>query len=519
MNLEGVVKRKLFLDKNLQILKNNPHAFPTTRLHAGAGFGRFVRMRMYFMSVGGTGMGNAAILMRSLGHEVTGADQAVYPPMSEALAAAGIEPLPGYDAERLARLAPDVVVVGNVNTRGNPEVEWLLETRAVPMVSLPELLRTQVLRKRRNIVVCGTHGKTTTTSLCAHLLEAAGQGPGWFIGGVPLGLPGGAAAGREGGPFVIEGDEYDSAFFDKRSKFVHYTPDILVLNNLEFDHADIFRDLADIARSFSHVIRLVPRNGCILANGDDPALAPLLDAPWTEVLRVGTGTGNDLRIAGYTEDAAGSRFTLEWRGRSRAEVRWPQWGLYNARNAAMAALAAARAAGCDDPGDFDLSAMERFGGVKRRQEVLFDDGSLALVSDFAHHPTAVAGTLEGLRARFSGREVVACFEARSNTACRKVHEAAFAGAFALADRIHFGGVYRAERYSDTDRIDFAAMAARIGARAMAHGGNERLGEALAQDLRGGAPRVVCFFSNGSFDGVINRALDLARSRAEATANP
>ena len=464
---------------------------------------------MYFMSVGGTGMGNAAILMRSLGHEVIGADQAVYPPMSEALAAAGIEPLPGYDAERLARLAPDVVVVGNVNARGNPEVEWLLETRAVPVVSLPELLRTEVLRKRRNVVVCGTHGKTTTTSLCAHLLEAAGCGPGWFIGGVPQGLPGGAAAGRAGGPFVIEGDEYDSAFFDKRSKFVHYAPDILVLNNLEFDHADIFRDLADIARSFSHVIRLVPRNGCILANGDDPALAALVDVPWTEVLRVGTGEGNDLRITKYTEDAAGARFALEWRGRRWTEVCWPQWGLFNARNAAMAALAAARAAGCAEPADFDVSALARFGGVKRRQEVLYDDGRLALVSDFAHHPTAVAGTLEGLRARFPGREVVACFEARSNTACRKVHEAAFAEAFALADRVHFGGVFRPERYSEADRIDFAAMAAMIGPRATSHGSNGRLGETVEADLREDAARVVCFFSNGSFDGVIARTVDRA----------
>lgn len=465
------------------------------------------------MSVGGTGMGNAAILMRSLGHEVTGADQAVYPPMSEALAAAGIEPLPGYDAERLERLAPDVVVVGNVNSRGNPEVEWLLETRAVPMVSLPELLRTEVLRKRRNVVVCGTHGKTTTTALCAHLLEAAGRGPGWFIGGVPRGLPGGAAAGRDGGPFVIEGDEYDSAFFDKRSKFVHYTPDILVLNNLEFDHADIFRDLADIARSFSHVTRLVPRSGCILANGDDPALAPLLDVPWTEVLRVGTGENNDLRIAGYAEDAAGAAFTLEWRGRCWAEVRWPQWGLFNARNAAMAALAAARAAGCADPAAFDVSALAAFGGVKRRQELLFEDGTLALVSDFAHHPTAVAGTLKGLRARFPGREVVACFEARSNTACRKVHEAAFADAFAMADRIHFGGVFRPERYSDAERIDFSAMAAKIGPRAVAHGCNERLGERLGAELDSGGARVVCFFSNGSFDGVIARSVAQVRKGA------
>lgn len=474
---------------------------------------------MYFMSVGGTGMGNAAILMRSLGHEVTGADHVVYPPMSGALAAAGIEPLPGYDAERLARLAPDVVVVGNVNSRGNAEVEWLLETRAFPMVSLPELLRREILGARRNVVVCGTHGKTTTSALCAHLLCAAGADPGWFIGGVPRGMPGGTAAGHEGGPFVIEGDEYDSAFFDKRSKFVHYAPNLLVLNNLEFDHADIFRDLDDIARSFSHVTRLVPRNGCILANGDDAALAPLLDVAWTEILTVGVGAGNDLRLVDYAEDAAGSRFTMEWRGRAWSEVRWPQWGLFNARNAAMAAMAAARAAGLGEPTGFDVSALATFGGVKRRQELLFDDGELALVSDFAHHPTAIAGTLAGLRARFPGREIVACFEARSNTACRKIHEAALADALAPADRVHLGGVFRAERYPETERIDFSAVAAAIGGRATAHGDNIRLGGAIAREIPYPAPRVVCFLSNGSFDGVILRALECARERSNGKTRP
>lgn len=466
------------------------------------------------MSIGGTGMGNAAILMRRMGHEVLGADQGIYPPMSDALAEAGIEPLQGYNAARLAGLRPDVVVVGNVNTRGNPEVEWLLENRRVPMTSLPALLREHVLLDRRNVVVCGTHGKTTTSTLCATLLAAGGWEPGYFIGGVPADGMGGAAPGRPGGAFVLEGDEYDSAFFDKRSKFIHYAPDVLLLNNLEFDHADIFRDVEDIQRSFRHVTRLVPGSGAIIANGDDPLLAPLLEVPWTRVWRVGLGPGNDLRVADFHEDADGASFRLLWRGAEWATVRWPQWGSFNARNAAMAALGAALGAGLADPRALDLGPLATFRGVKRRQEVLLDDGRVAVVSDFGHHPTAIAGTLRSLRFRFPGRSVVACFEARSNTACRRFHEDAFADALGVADRVHLGGVFRAERYSDDERIDLDRVAGRIGEGAVAHGSNAALIAAVERELRGPAaePLVVCFFSNGSFDGAIAQAVEAARRR-------
>src|SRR5438477_6306568 len=205
---------------------------------------------IYFMGVAGTAMGNAALLARTAGHEVVGADSGVYPPMSTVLANAGIALHEGYDAARLKSLAPDLVVIGNAMSRGNPEVEWLLETRALPFTSLPALLHDLILKTRRNVVVCGTHGKTTTTAIAAFLLRENGRDPGFLIGGVPLDPPMGAQLGAASDPFVIEGDEYDSAFFDKRSKFIHYAPHIAVLNNLEFDHADIFRDLADVQRSF-----------------------------------------------------------------------------------------------------------------------------------------------------------------------------------------------------------------------------------------------------------------------------
>ena len=219
-------------------------------------------------------MGNAALLVREQGHEVCGADTGVYPPMSDVLAEAGIEVFDGYDAERLAALRPDRVVVGNAMSRGNVEVEWLLNQSEVAFISLPQLFHDTVLLGRKPVVITGTHGKTTTSTLAAYLLAASGAKPGWLIGGVPNDLPGGAQLG-EGEPFVIEGDEYDTAFFDKRSKFIHYRPQIAVLNNLEFDHADIFRDLEDVQRTFRHFLRIIPSSGYAIVNGDDVNIAAL----------------------------------------------------------------------------------------------------------------------------------------------------------------------------------------------------------------------------------------------------
>jgi UDP-N-acetylmuramate: L-alanyl-gamma-D-glutamyl-meso-diaminopimelate ligase len=453
------------------------------------------------MSICGTGMGNGALLMRSIGHEVTGADQNTYPPMSDRLQEAGVEILEGYDAKRLEALSPDLVVVGNVNTRGNPEVEWLLDSRAIPFVSLPELLAREILQHRHAIVVAGTHGKTTTTTLAASLLQSAGIDAGYLVGGVPSNLPSGAHVGSSKAPFVIEGDEYDSAFFDKRSKFIHYCPNILVLNNLEYDHADIFRDLEDVKRTFSHLIKLVPHSGCILANSDDPNLESLLHVDWAPVLRVGLGDRADLRITDFQESEEGSTFTLVFKGELWGRVRWRLWGLYNARNGAMAALAAALAAGHADPRTFDLSSLGDFKGVKRRQEILAGSGDLTLMTDFAHHPTAVRETLISLRSRFPGKPLHLCFEARSNTSCRKIHETAFELAFDEADEVHLGGVFRPERYADNERIDLAGMADRLGQKAVAYGSNEALAGTLEGRIRNGLTGVVVFFSNGSFDGI------------------
>jgi UDP-N-acetylmuramate: L-alanyl-gamma-D-glutamyl-meso-diaminopimelate ligase len=464
--------------------------------------------RLYFMGICGTAMGNAALLARAAGHEVLGADAGVYPPMSTVLAEAGIALHEGYDPRRLAQLAPDLVVIGNAMSRGNPEVEWLLETRALPFTSLPAMLHELVLRQRRNLVVCGTHGKTTTTALTAFLLRENGRDPGFLIGGVPVDPPVGNHLGRSEEPFVIEGDEYDSAFFDKRSKFIHYAPHVAVLNNLEFDHADIFRDLADVQRTFSHLVRIVPRNGFLVINGDDDNLRALGTPAWTRVVRVGTGDDVDVRIVNFREDAQGAAFEVSWRGAAWARVRWTQPGLFNARNAAMAATAAGLALDPENPTVLRLDALARFRGVKRRQEVLRQSDTLTVIEDFGHHPTAIAETLHSFRARFSGALLTAVFEPRSNTARTKTLEAGFMRALALADEVYIGAVNRAEKLAIGDRFDATAVTQHLetlGVEAHTAPTNALLLEKLFANTTAAVParrRVVVFFTNGSFDGII-----------------
>ncbi len=475
------------------------------------------------MGICGTAMGNAALLVRAAGHEVLGADSGVYPPMSTVLAAAGIALHEGYDPARLERLRPDLVVIGNAMSRGNPEVEWLLDTRAIAFTSLPALLADFVLKGRRNIVIAGTHGKTTTTALTAFLLRENGRDPGFLIGGVPQDPPAGSHLGAAADPFVIEGDEYDSAFFDKRSKFIHYAPHVAVMNNLEFDHADIFRDLADVQRTFLHLARIVPRNGWIVLNGDDDNLRALGAFPWTRTVRVGTGEGNDVRITDFAESPAGAEFALSWRGRKWADVKWSQPGLFNARNAAMAATAAQLSV---LPPDSDpefvihyitnfregasirLEALARFRGVKRRQELLVDTPQLKVIEDFGHHPTALAETLHSLRARHPGLTVNAVFEPRSNTARTKVLQAGFTRALGLADEVYIGAVNRADKLKEGERFDTEAVIQHLdlqGVHAYTADTNAALLEKLAANTRSAKrPQLVVFFTNGSFDGIIGK---------------
>ncbi len=465
-------------------------------------------MRIYFLGICGTAMGNAALLMKSLGHEVSGADDQVYPPMSDVLRKAGVKVRSSFDEGALASETPDLVVVGNAMTRGNPEVEWLLSERRTAFTSLPELLSRFILKERNNLVITGTHGKTTTSALAALLLQAAGAQPGYFVGGVPRDLPRGAELGRETDPFVIEGDEYDSAFFDKRSKFIHYLPRILVVNNIEFDHADIFRDLQDVQRTFTHLYKLVPANGWILANSDDPNCPRAESAPWTRVATVGTGEAAYLRIVSFRETEEGASFRLLWRGAEWGTVSWGQGGLFNARNAAMAALAAGLALYPDDPSRLSLAPLSGYVGVKRRLEKLGEARGITVYEDFAHHPTAVRETLRSLRNRFPQGELWAVLEPRSNTMRTRGVQDALVEALSAANRVVLGEISRKHLLTPEERLDTACVTRKLaehGIDAVAVEKNAEVLDVLERvSATPAARRVVVFFTNGSFDGVPHR---------------
>ncbi|PMR68654.1 UDP-N-acetylmuramate:L-alanyl-gamma-D-glutamyl-meso-diaminopimelate ligase [Halomonas heilongjiangensis] len=369
-------------------------------------------MHLHILGICGTFMGSLALLARELGLTVSGSDANVYPPMSTQLEEAGIHLAEGYAAANLTP-RPDLVVVGNALSRGNPEVEALLD-RGMPYVSGPQWLAEHVLAGRRVIAVAGTHGKTTTASLLAWLLESAGLAPGFLIGGVPRNFGVSARLGAHDAPFVVEADEYDTAFFDKRSKFVHYRPEIAILGNLEFDHADIFPDLAAIERQFHHLVRTVPGRGRLLVADGEPALDRVLEQGcWTPVVRFGGEASSPWRLALEREDA--SRFRVIHQQDAADEdavVDWPLTGAYNARNA-LAALAAAHACGVDLARG--CAALSRFESPRRRQELRGEVAGIQVIDDFAHHPTAIAATLEGLRAATPRGRLLAVVEPRSNT--------------------------------------------------------------------------------------------------------
>ncbi|WP_166251803.1 UDP-N-acetylmuramate:L-alanyl-gamma-D-glutamyl-meso-diaminopimelate ligase [Marinobacter salicampi] len=393
-------------------------------------------MHIHILGVCGTFMGSLAVLARQLGHQVTGSDQGVYPPMSTQLEAQGIELMEGFDAGHL-QPAPDLVLIGNAMSRGNVEVEAILN-RGLDYMSGPEWLAREVLRKRWVLAVAGTHGKTTTTAMLLWILEQAGFDPGYLVGGVPKDFPVSARLGSSDF-FVIEADEYDSAFFDKRSKFVHYRPNTLILNNLEFDHADIFDSVEAIERQFHHLVRTVPSNGLIIR----PALDKHLDNAlamgcWSSIqsTSVGGESGlSDWRAELLKDD--GSEFVVSHKEQPVATVRWSQTGLHSVRNG-MAAIVAARHVGVTP--DHAVSALCRFSGVKRRMELLADVGGVRVYDDFAHHPTAIATTLEGLRAKVGDERIIALIEPRSNTMQQGVHQATLLPSAAAADRVFWANL-------------------------------------------------------------------------------
>jgi UDP-N-acetylmuramate: L-alanyl-gamma-D-glutamyl-meso-diaminopimelate ligase len=479
-------------------------------------------LRIYFMGICGTAMGNAALLARAAGHEVLGADAGVYPPMSTVLAAAGITLHEGYDAERLAKLAPDLVVIGNAMSRGNAEVEWLLDTRALRFTSLPALLHDFVLQGRKNIVVSGTHGKTTTTALAAFLLREAGRDPGIFDRRSAAGPAGRGALGGGGRSVCDRGRRIRQRVF-RQAQQVH--PLRAAHRGDEQPRVrpcGYFRDLADVQRTFTHFSRIVPRNGFVVMNGDDSNLRALGPMGWTRVVRVGLGESCDTRIVDFAETAGGVEFKLLWRGQPWAQVKWAQPGVFNARNAAMAATAAGLALNEANPAALDLGALARFRGVKRRQEILLATPALTVIEDFGHHPTALAETLQSFRARFPGATLTAVFEPRSNTARVRTLQAAFMRALGQADEVYIGPVSRPEKLRDEERFDPEAVVQQLetqGLEAYCAATNAALYEKLAGNvltppiLARKKARVVAFFSNGSFDGIIGKFVTAAKGGA------
>jgi len=458
---------------------------------------------LHILGICGTFMGGVAAIARELGLNVSGSDAAVYPPMSTQLEALGIELQQGYKPEHLGP-ATQMLLVGNALSRGNSAVEALLDAGRA-YTSGPEWLSRRVLQGRRVLAVAGTHGKTTTSAMLAFLLDRQGRAPGFLIGGVPHDFEFSARLGT-GYDFVIEADEYDSAFFDKRSKFVHYRPQIAILNNLEYDHADIFPDLAAIQRQFHHLVRTVPGNGRLIVNGEDAALSEVLAMGcWTPVERFGLDDAS-LEWRGELLCADGSHFRLWNRGVVVGESRWSLLGRHNVANA-VAAIAAAAAAGLDPKAS--LASVAHFGSVRRRMELLGERANICVYDDFAHHPTAIATTLAGLRAKIGAARLIAVMEPRSNSMRQGAHAQALPAALADASEIHV--LARPEL-----QWDAAATLHALGARLHIADSTDSLLRALVQDARAG-DRVI-FMSNGGFDGAARRFL-AALPAGEGGASP
>jgi UDP-N-acetylmuramate: L-alanyl-gamma-D-glutamyl-meso-diaminopimelate ligase len=456
-------------------------------------------VHLHILGICGTFMGGLAAIASQAGHRVTGCDANVYAPMSEQLSALGIELIEGWGADQL-RLEPDLWVIGNVVTRGNPLMEAILD-RGLRYVSGPQWLAEHFLVGKWVLAVAGTHGKTTVSSMLAWVLERAGRQPGFLIGGVPSDF-GVSARATQGDFFVIEADEYDTAFFDKRSKFLHYRSRTAILNNLEFDHADIFVDLADIERQFHHYVRTIPASGQIILNDRDEALKRVLTRGcWTPCEPFGSPRGWE---AGEPDHAGA--FEVAWQGSALGRVRWTLAGAHNRMNA-LATLGAARHAGV--PLEQAIAALESFRGVRRRMQLRGRVRGIALYDDFAHHPTAIRLTLEGLRQADPAGRILAVFEPRSNTMKAGAMKASLPGSFAAADKVYVYAVGLA--------WDPAAVFAPLGARACCAADLEALVAAVAAEARPGDRVVV--MSNGAFGGIHDKLLERLALLAPRDADP
>ena len=452
---------------------------------------------VHFVGICGTAMASVAAAMKEKGVKVTGSDQNVYPPMSTFLSSRQIEVISGY-AEQNVAYKPDLVVIGNAISRGNPEAEYVLDHK-MRYCSLPELLREFFIRGKRSLVVAGTHGKTTTTSLLTWVFEHNGLNPSYLIGGIPNNLGQGARF-TDSEWFIIEGDEYDTAFFDKRSKFIHYLPEVAILNNLEYDHADIFPNLEAIQTSFKHFIRLVPRNGLLLLNGDDRNLTEIGRVTHCPVKRFGLSDGNSVQA-----------FNIRY-GPTATEFEIPSFkfhtnfvGELNVRNA-LAVVACAKHCGLKN--QQIQSAFETFKGIKRRMEIRGIAGGIIVVDDFGHHPTAIRETLSALRIKYPNQKIHAIFEPRTNTTRRNVFQSELVRAFAEADAVVLAQIARLELLKPEERLDPERLMIELrasGKSAAYLPDVDAIVNHMGLEAQGGD--VVVVFSNGGFGGIHNRLIE------------
>jgi UDP-N-acetylmuramate: L-alanyl-gamma-D-glutamyl-meso-diaminopimelate ligase len=474
------------------------------------------KKHIHLIGICGTAMASLAGMLKHRGYHVTGSDAAAYPPMSDFLRDLGIPVAQPFDAKNLEP-RPDLVVIGNAMSRGNVELEHVLDQR-IPFCSLPQLLHDEFLRGKDVLVVAGTHGKTTTTSMLAWIFSAAGLQPSFLIGGIAENFGSSFHLGR-GKHFILEGDEYDTAFFDKGPKFLHYFPDSVILTSVEFDHADIYKDLDAVETAFKRLVNLIPRRGRIIAfDGaaggatESPSLERSLAKAFCPVERYGTGPRAQWRVTNLRLEPGRTSWTVLHAGKPWADFEFALAGEYNVWNATAAA---ALAASCGISREAIAEALKTFKSVKRRLEVKAQVNDITIIDDFAHHPTAIAGTLKALRARYSGARLWAILEPRSNTLRRRVLQGDLARSLAMADEVVVAGVFRSEAVPESERLELPALAAEIkqhGRRARLVADADEIVQTLAPELRPGD--VVAILSNGGFGGIYEKLPARLRQLAE-----
>jgi UDP-N-acetylmuramate: L-alanyl-gamma-D-glutamyl-meso-diaminopimelate ligase len=464
------------------------------------------KKHIHLIGICGTAMASLAGMLKERGFRVTGSDAAAYPPMSDFLAELGIPVAQPFDVKNL-ELHPDLVVVGNAISRGNVELERVLDQR-IPFCSLPQLLHEEFLRGREVLVVAGTHGKTTTTSMLAWIFQSAGLQPSFLIGGIAENF--GSSFHLGGGKhFILEGDEYDTAFFDKGPKFLHYFPDAVILTSVEFDHADIYKDLDAVETAFKRLVNLIPRRGRIIAfdgvtgqSTESPSLERCLQNAFCPVERYGSGANSEWRIANLKFEPERTSWSVVRNGTHWADFNFSLAGEYNVWNATAAA---AMAASCGIPKQKIAAALETFKSVKRRLEVKAQVNGITIIDDFAHHPTAIAGTLKALRERYAGARIWAILEPRSNTLRRRILQDDLARSLSLADEVVVAGVFRSEAIRAEERLDLTELATEIqklGRPARLADDADAIIQMISAELRSGD--VVAILSNGGFGGIYEK---------------